>query len=286
MVHVNGEEEPVDADELDHEDDVPYESITPVVEGGMDAHRPKTDASGKASSNYTKYDPKHPDAKKNRKGYEELKKKNPGLGRSLPPSEVEEGCGCPGAGGHDEPRGHGIAVSMKDDLTDDKKPVIKVVKMKKKPALPTKIMRAITSALGFGESNTVNEEWTEDDQRDKMEHNSRDNSSWSAMETIEWHGNEVVAAGADFLDQELLHPKVNKLEDVHQDLLDDLAGMVIHDMQKSGNLPNRLDYNDYLDERDEYKAAIEDYLDRHFDEMVDIAEDRAVERGDRTPSDW
>tara|TARA_B100001123_G_scaffold447796_1_gene606503 strand:- start:2352 stop:3083 length:732 start_codon:yes stop_codon:yes gene_type:complete len=82
-------------DDLADDDDVSYESKKPVVEGGMDPHRPKTDASGKASSNYTKYDPKHPDAKKHRKRYEELKKKNPGLGRSLPPPEVEEGCGCP-----------------------------------------------------------------------------------------------------------------------------------------------------------------------------------------------
>jgi hypothetical protein len=232
MSHVNGEEEPVDVDDLDPEDDVPYES-----------------------------------------------------------ANVKEDCGCPIPGhDHSSSKGHGIAIKMSDDdLTDRKKPVVRVGILKKKSKLPGGIMRAITSALGL--ESTVNEQEYEErepflgpfgQQRSRDEDESE---GWTAEETVEWHSQDVIAAGADFLDQELLDPKVNSLDDVHQDLVDDLAGMVIHQLQKDGKLPKRLDYNDYIDERDEYKSAIEDHLGKHFDEMVDLAEDKAVERGDRPALD-
>jgi hypothetical protein len=178
-------------------------------------------------------------------------------------------------------------------LTGDKGPKIKVIK--KSRGIPSKILRAIQKVFGGVTEQQVQEEidWDEDDERDHAHStaglapfSSEEDAGWTPEETIDWHSDDVIKAGAEWLDQELLDAKVNSLEDIHPDLLDDLAGMVIHDMQKAGKLPKRLDYNEYLDERDEYKEAIEDHLGKHFDEMVDHAEDKAVDRGDRPPADY
>ena len=237
LSHIDGEEEPVDVDDLDPEDDVPY--------GESDT--------------------------------------------------VDEDCGCGGPEVHDhgKPKVRGMAIKMSDDdMTDEKKPVIKVVKLRKKPKLPSKILRAIKGALGL-ESMTVEEDYDPDFERDEAHStaglapfsSSEEGDGWSPAETIDWHSEDVIKAGADYLGQDLLDPKVNTIDDIHDDQMDDLAGMVIDKMQKAGQLGKHLDYDQYMEERDEYKEAIEDHLTKHFDEMVDIAEDKAVERGDRPPLD-
>jgi hypothetical protein len=261
LSHVDGEEEPVDVDDLDPEDDVPYEEDNEEDNDDEEkTTRPKiVDRGGD------------------------------------PHGGINEDCGCggPEVHGHGKPEVRGMAIKMSDDdMTDDKKPVIKVVKLKKKPKLPSKIMRAIKGALGL-ESMTVKEEYDEDFERDEAHStaglapfsSSEEGDGWSPAETIEWHSKDVIKAGADYLGQDLLDPKVNTIDDIHDDQMDDLAGMVIDKMQKAGQLGKHLDYDQYMDERDEYKEAIEDHLTKHFDEMIDIAEDKAVERGDRPPLD-
>jgi hypothetical protein len=279
MSHVNGEEEPVDVDDLDPEDDVPYES-TQVGEGKKGwTEKPEHRSTSRAAA--ADWTPAGTTAE------EERRKEAQSSYMTRDKKKLGEDCGCQTPGhDHSSPTAHGVAIKMSDnDLTDRKKPIVKVGVLKKKPKLPGSIMRAITSALGL--ESTVNEQEYEEREpflgpfRQQRSRDEDESEGWTAEETVEWHSQDVIAAGADFLDQELLDPKVNSLDDVHQDLVDDLAGMVIHRMQKDGNLPKRLDYNDYLDERDEYKTAIEAHLGQHFDEMVDLADKKAIKRGDR-----
>jgi hypothetical protein len=211
-------------------------------------------------------------------------------GKDWKESTTEEGCGCPAPEEHGE-HGHGISkgitVRSKDNLLDDEPPKLKIaiIKRKHRAPMPDRLIDKIKQAMGL--ESTVNEEWDEEfENRQRMIHNSRDEEGWDPDETVEWHGDAVIKAAADFLDNELLHDKVNSLDDIHPDLRDDLAAMVIHDLQRQGHLPKRLDYNDHLSERDEYKEAIEEFLADHFEEMVDHAEDKAVERGDRPPADY
>jgi hypothetical protein len=281
MSIVNGEEEPVDVSDLDPGDDVPYESAN--VEEASKVFKKKgfrkrgRKAAYNASRDNSRSNAIHKQAKKEEKDIPEL-----------------ENCGCGGSEVHDHgaPKVRVRAVKIRhDDLMDDEGPKIKVIK--KKSGIPSKIIHMIKGALGL-ESATVKEEYDDEIERDDharstaglASFSSEEDAGWSADEVIDWHSKDVIAAGAEWLDQELLDAKVNSLEDIHPDLLDDLAGMVIHDMQKAGKLPKRLDYNEYLDERDEYKQAIEDHLGMHFDEMVDHAEDKAVARGDRPPADY
>ena len=129
---------------------------------------------------------------------------------------------------------------------------------------------------------SLNKEWDEHDQRDKMEHMSRDYSTWSAEDTIEWYGEEVMHIAVEFLDKDLVHPKVTSYEDIHDDLKNDLAGYVVHELQKKDKLPKRLDYHEHEDEYMHLKNAIEKYIAKHFQELVDLAGEQGIEHD---PSD-
>jgi hypothetical protein len=100
------------------------------------------------------------------------------------------------------------------------------------------------------------------------------------------HATAVLRAAADFLGDELNHYKVNDFDDIHKDLRDKIAAMVIHDLQKQGILFRRLDWSEHTDEREETKQAIESYLRDNFEQLMDVAEDCAVERGDKPPADF
>ena len=115
--------------------------------------------------------------------------------------------------------------------------------------------------------------------------NTHEQEGWPAADTIEMWGDIVIKSAGDFLDTELLHPKITNFDDIHPDLREDLPGMVIDALQKDGKLGKYLDYDDYTDERQELKDAITSYLYDHFDELVDVAEDNAVAKGDRPPLD-
>ncbi len=115
--------------------------------------------------------------------------------------------------------------------------------------------------------------------------NTHEQEGWPAADTIDFYGDIVIKAAGDFLDTELLHPKVTNLDDIHPDLREDLPATVIDALQKDGKLGKYLDYDDYADERQEIKDAITSYLYDHFDELVDVAEDNAVAKGDRPPLD-
>jgi len=142
--------------------------------------------------------------------------------------------------------------------------------------------------------SSVNEEWDEHDERDDAHSraglspfsSTHEDEGWPAADTIDAHGEEVITSAVEFLDKELLHPKVTAFADIHHDLKNDVAGWVINDLQKSDKLGKYLDYEAHAEERMALKDAVEDFLTNHFDELIDAAEDKAVERGDKPPADY
>lgn len=103
--------------------------------------------------------------------------------------------------------------------------------------------------------------------------NKHEAGGWTGEETIDAHSSLVLAIAADFMGEELSHHKVNRYDDIHSDLRDDVSGWVVHVLQQDGKLPRRLDYNDHADELQEIKSAIDSFLDGHFDELRDKYED-------------
>ena len=103
--------------------------------------------------------------------------------------------------------------------------------------------------------------------------NKHEAGGWTGEETIDAHSSLVLAIAADFMGEELSHHKVNRYDDIHSDLRDDVSGWVVHVLQQDGKLPRRLDYNEHADELQEIKSAIDSFLDGHFDELRDKYED-------------
>lgn len=100
----------------------------------------------------------------------------------------------------------------------------------------------------------------------------------SISETIESHGEDILRAAADFLDDELRHYKVNQFDDIQADLRDDVAAMVIHELQKQGKLPRRLDWNEHEHERMDVKDSIEMFLKQNFQDLVTMGDSRGEEK--------
>jgi hypothetical protein len=145
----------------------------------------------------------------------------------------------------------------------------------------------------YSKCKPINEEWDEIDQDDKARStaglssfsSTHEDEGWPADEIIKFHGQSVIQAAAEYLETDLLNPKVNSLQDIHPDARDGIPGEVIDKLQKLGELPKRLDWNEHADERDEIKDAITSFLTDRFDEIVDAADQISVDRGDRPPLD-
>mgnify|MGYP003662466226 CR=1 FL=1 len=101
--------------------------------------------------------------------------------------------------------------------------------------------------------------------------NTDEAEGWSAEETIDWLGPEVMEFAVDFLGSDLSHPKVTSFEDIDDFMREETISWVVNELQKTDNLPKRLDYTEHEDELNHLKNAIEMYLAKHFKELVDLA---------------
>ena len=103
--------------------------------------------------------------------------------------------------------------------------------------------------------------------------------------TIDIHGTAVLQSAASYLYSDLIHNKVQRWEDLVKDAQVDVIPQVISDLQKQGALMRGLDYGEMADEREEVRQSVERYLMSNFDELIDVAEEMAVEKGDRAAAD-
>ena len=101
--------------------------------------------------------------------------------------------------------------------------------------------------------------------------NKHEAEGWSAEETINWLGPEVMEFAVDFLGSDLSHPKVTSFEDIDDFMREETISWVVNELQKTDNLPKRLDYTEHEDELNHLKNAIEIYIAKHFKELVDLA---------------
>lgn len=127
----------------------------------------------------------------------------------------------------------------------------------------------------------ANEEWTEDDQRDKMEHMSRDEEGWPVEDHLDVKDEIIFKAAAEYLSG------YDRIPERYDDLGDDGKNEMIDAVTNALHDDDRY-FHQYTDDEEDHRNVrelIDNMLFKKFDELIDTVEDRAVERGDRPPLD-